>query len=174
LGSLPGQAWLPLGIQASPAMLHECRRVMFGCLRVNIFFHAGQPGPAKLLFGLMHVQTNARKIQPVFKETLPRVRPCVRPSKRQKTNHAGRAMPRDGFCTEQSRVCRIWRGWLSLVHATNRAPNMLYVSGRRTILISQVSVTNNLYIIKLNERTQNTPASLTPQSDYICAPCACG
>jgi hypothetical protein len=129
LGSLPGQAWLPLGIQASPAMLHECRRVMFGCLRVNIFFHAGQPGPAKLLFGLMHVQTNARKIQPVFKETLPRVRPCVRPSKRQKTNHAGRAMPRDGFCTEQSRVCRIWRGWLSLVHATNRAPNMSVEAG---------------------------------------------
>lgn len=92
----------------------------------------------------------------------------------KKKNHAGRAMPRDGFCTEQSRVCRIWRGWLSLVHATNRAPNMLYVSGRRTILISQVSVTNNLYIIKLNERTQNTPASLTPQSDHICAPCACG
>jgi hypothetical protein len=89
LGSLPGQAWLPLGIQASPAMLHECRRVMFGCLRVNIFFHAGQPGPAKLLFGLMHVQTNARKIQPVFKETLPRVRPCVRPSKRQKNKSRG-------------------------------------------------------------------------------------
>jgi len=35
--------------------------------------HAEQPGLAELLFGLMHVQTNARKMQSVFKEMLSRV-----------------------------------------------------------------------------------------------------
>lgn len=32
----------------SPAMLHECRRVMFGCLRVNIFFSCGPTWPSKV------------------------------------------------------------------------------------------------------------------------------